>query len=161
MQRCIGRLASVVGSSQMGSVVDRLNARGDQRLSAMWELVILDAMSRVGKLRHEVPLANGSRPDFELATEADGGRELLVVGDITAVSDAWLDEQNPVNVLFEEVGRRGVGSALPTYAAGTRRTRWHARHHLSQGAEQDPGPGQAAPPDRPAGTHATPDRSGR
>lgn len=89
----------------MGSVVDRLNARGDQRLSAMWELVMLDAMSRVGKLRHEVPLANGSRPDFELTTEADGGRELLVVGDITAVSDAWLDEQNPVNVLFEEVGR--------------------------------------------------------
>ncbi|TAN07481.1 MAG: hypothetical protein EPN36_02280 [Rhodanobacteraceae bacterium] len=105
MQKCIDRLAKVIDADQLTSIVGKLNKRGDQRLPTMWELVILDALSHVGKLRHEVPSADGSRPDFELETGIDGEPRLLIVGDITAVSDAWLDEQNPVDVLFGEVSK--------------------------------------------------------
>jgi hypothetical protein len=54
---------------------------------------MLDALSRVGGLRHEVELSNGRRRDFELTinTEAE---DVVVIGDVTAVSDAGLDEQN-------------------------------------------------------------------
>jgi hypothetical protein len=51
-------------------------------------------------------------------------------------------------------GRRRSGDALPPHAGGTRQAHGHARRHLPQGAEQDPGPGQAAPADR------GPDRQG-
>jgi hypothetical protein len=105
MQKCIDHLARVIDADQLTPIVGKLNKRGDQRLPTMWELVILDALSHVGKLRHEVPLADGSRPDFELESSIDGGPALLIVGDITAVSDAWLDEQNPVDVLFEELDK--------------------------------------------------------
>ena len=51
-------------------------------------------------------------------------------------------------------GWRRAGDSLPPYAGGTRQAVGHARRHLPQGAEQDPGPGQAAPADR------GPDRQG-
>ena len=40
------------------------------------------------------------------------------------------------------------GDALPACARGTRQEKRHARRHFPQGAEQDPGPGQAAAADR-------------
>ncbi|HEX5353470.1 MAG TPA: hypothetical protein VFW60_05275 [Rhodanobacteraceae bacterium] len=98
-------MASVIDAAQLTSIVGRLNKRSDQRIPTMWELVILDALSHVGKLRHEIPLADGSRPDFELESGIDCEAALLIVGDITAVSDAWLDEQNPVDALFEELDK--------------------------------------------------------
>lgn len=85
MQKCIDHLANVIDAEQLTNIAHRLNRRGDQRLPAMWELVILNALSRVGRLRHEVPLADGSRPDFELEVDVDGESSLLIVGDITAV----------------------------------------------------------------------------
>lgn len=118
MQKGIDHLASVIDAEQLTNIVHRLNRRGDQRLPAMWELVILNALSRVGRLRHEVPLADGSRPDFELETDVNGRFSPLIVGDITAVSDAWLDEQNPVDVLFEEVDKLARKCGLDTNKFG-------------------------------------------
>lgn len=65
---------------------------------------MLDALSRVGALRHEIELDNGRRPDFELtlAGEAAGA---VVIGDVTAVSDAGLDALNPVETLSDELTR--------------------------------------------------------
>lgn len=109
MQKCIDHLASVIDAEQLTNTVHRLNRRGDQRLPAMWELVILYALSRVGRLRHEVPLADGSRPDFELEASIEG-HDLLIVGDIAAVSDSGLDEQNPIDEFGKELNRL-VGKA--------------------------------------------------
>jgi len=109
MQECIDHLARVIDTDQLTLIVGKLNKRGGQRLPTMWELVILDALSHVGKLRHEVPLADGSRPDFELTAPVEGA-DLLVVGDIAAVSDSGLDERNPVDEFGRELNRL-VGKA--------------------------------------------------
>lgn len=77
----------------------------------MWEMVVLDALSQVAPLRHEVELPSGRKPDFELSVVRSSGELLLIVGDIATVSDAGLDEQNPIDVLFREGPRiaRRVG----------------------------------------------------
>ena len=45
-------------------------------------------------------------------------------------------------------GRRRAVRPLPPHARSARQREGHARAHLQQGAEQVPGPGQAAAPDR-------------
>ncbi|QWN15986.1 hypothetical protein DGN02_09130 [Xanthomonas citri] len=67
----------------------------------MWELVVLDAFAQVASVRHEVPLPSGKRPDLLVDYQSAAGAKLLVVGDILTVSDKGLDENNPVDVLFE------------------------------------------------------------
>ncbi len=89
----------------MQSLVDRLNRANDARLPAMWELVVLDALSTVGTLRHEIELPSGKRPEIELVPAVSGASPMLIVGDVATVSDAGLDELNPVGVLSEELTR--------------------------------------------------------
>ncbi|WP_369975464.1 hypothetical protein [Xanthomonas bundabergensis] len=103
LQKRIDRLKRVLSEGQIVEIVNRLNTPGWNRLPAMWEIVVLDAFSQEAKLRHEVPLPSGRRPDLELTYFSPNGEVLLVVGDVLAVSDKGLDEQNPVDVLFEKV----------------------------------------------------------
>jgi hypothetical protein len=104
LQRCIFDLDGVLDGVQLASLVDRLNRPGDDRIPAMWELVFLRALSSIATLRHEVELHSGRRPDFEFNLAQHGGG-VPIVGDITSVSDAGLDAQNPVELLGDEVSR--------------------------------------------------------
>ncbi|WP_407473187.1 hypothetical protein ABFT98_05370 [Xanthomonas campestris pv. raphani] len=103
LQKRIDRIKRVLSEDQIIEIVNRLNTPGWNRLPAMWEVVVLDAFSQAAKLKHEVPLPSGRRPDLDLSYSSPNGEVLLVIGDILAVSDKGLDEQNPVNVLFETV----------------------------------------------------------
>lgn len=114
----ITRLSATLERSQLASIVDRLNRAGDARLPAMWELVLLDALAQVGPLRHEGPLPNGRRPDFELTATAFNGESLLIVGDVATVSDAGLDEQNPVKDLGAELSRLVIKAGLDPHHFG-------------------------------------------
>lgn len=111
LQPCIDRLSKVLDASQLADLVKRLNTQDKNRLPAMWELVILDALSRAADLRHEVALPSGRKPDFEVTYRSAENETLMVVGDVITVSDAGLEEQNPIRVLFEEGPRiaRRVG----------------------------------------------------
>lgn len=112
LQQSINRLASVLQNNQLVSIVDRLNRSGNSRLPAMWELVMLDALSGDGVLRHEIQLANGRRPDFELTVSLAEDEKVLIIGDVATVSDAGLDEQNPVKVLSAELSRLATKAGL-------------------------------------------------
>lgn len=104
LQRFLFDLHGVLEDGQLTSLVERLNRPGDDRLPAMWELVFLRALSSIANLRHEVELPSGRRPDFEFVLTHEG-RYVPIVGDITSVSDAGLDEQNPVELLGDEITR--------------------------------------------------------
>ncbi len=112
LQQSINRLASVLQYDQLASIVDRLNRFGNSRLPAMWELVMLDALSGEGVLRHEIQLPNGRCPDIELTVNLVEGEQTLIVGDVTTVSDAGLDDQNPVKVLSAELNRLATKAGL-------------------------------------------------
>jgi hypothetical protein len=101
LQRAIFRLSVHLSSEQLAALVEKLNRKGEKRVPTMWELTMLDALSRDAPIRHEVELPNGKKPDFELTTPEG----LSIYGDVTAISDAGLDELNPVDVIGPELAR--------------------------------------------------------
>ncbi len=66
--------------------------------------MFLRGFCAVGKLGHEVQLPNGRRPDIEFPLSVPG-RDVVLVGDVTTVSDTGLDERNPVDFLGDEIER--------------------------------------------------------
>ncbi|MBO9873531.1 MULTISPECIES: hypothetical protein [Xanthomonas] len=104
IQDRLGQLEAVLSADQHAKLVGRLNQPGRDRLAAMWEVVFLQALNHVARIRHEVALSNRRQPDFgfELAHK---GKLLSIVGDITCVSDVGLDRQNLFRELGDEVSR--------------------------------------------------------
>ena len=105
MQARINDLAKTLTSTQLASIIDRLNAKEATRLHVMWELVILHGLSLAGHLEHEQALPNGRCPDIRLTINKQNGDELTIIGDITTISDDGLDAQNPLKYVTEEVFR--------------------------------------------------------
>jgi hypothetical protein len=103
-QSAINRLSGIVSDHDLRVMVDDLNRPGRQRLTKIWEVVLLDALARVSPIRHEQPLPDGRKPDFAFDMAVDG-RKVEVVGDITCVSDAGLDKENPVEYFKSELSR--------------------------------------------------------
>lgn len=117
MQEAIDRISAVLTEEQGKSLVARLNRLDDGRLPAMWELLVLDALSFVGALKHEICLPNGRRPDIELTLEAGSPDSAIkIVADVASVSDAGLDEQNPIKEFASEIRRLAVKFGLETGA---------------------------------------------
>lgn len=105
IQAQINMLTLVLESSQLASLVKRLNARDESRLHAMWEVVILSALSKAGRLRHEQALSNGRCPDINWEIEKRDGSSLTIIGDITTISDDGLEDQNPFKFISKEIFR--------------------------------------------------------
>lgn len=101
LQRSITRLQGVLSREQLSGLIKKLNTPNEQRLPTMWEVVVLDAFARVASVLHEVPLPSGKRPDLLVDYRSAAGKNLAVVGDILTVSDKGLDENNPVDAIFE------------------------------------------------------------
>lgn len=104
IQERLFALEHVLDAKSHHDIINRLEHIGSDRLSTMWEVVWLAALSAVSPLEHEVPLANGSRPDFRLSLTV-GENRFEVIGDITAPSDKGLHENNPINQFREEIVR--------------------------------------------------------
>lgn len=103
LQTAINELSDVLQEKQLTSLVAKLNKMHDGRLAAMWEVVLLSALAKVGVLTHEAPLPNGRRPDFSLQLDAGTANEASIVGDIATISDVGRNEQNPVDELAEQL----------------------------------------------------------
>lgn len=102
LQRSIKRLQGVLSHEQLSGLIKKLNTPNEQRLPTMWELVVLDAFAQVASVGHEAPLPSGKRPDLFVDYQSAAGQRLVVVGDVLTVSDKGLDENNPVDVLFQQ-----------------------------------------------------------
>lgn len=95
LQRRVSELRTALDDDVIDKLARRLNRHGNDRLAAMWEVVILHALAQHGRLRSEVALNTGRRPDISFASGT-----VSFTADVTVVSDAGLDEQNP----YEEFG---------------------------------------------------------
>jgi hypothetical protein len=80
----------------------RLNALDDQSLATEWELIILNALSRVGLVDYEPALGGTSNLDFKF-TATSG---LRLIGDVTYLSDDEAIRTNPIQSLADEIQRR-------------------------------------------------------
>jgi hypothetical protein len=104
IQERLFALEHVLNAKAHQGLIERLERPGRDRLSAMWEVVWLAALNAVSPLKHEEPLADGSKPDFRLLWMADGNT-FEIIGDITAASDKGLHDNNPINQFWSEVVR--------------------------------------------------------
>jgi hypothetical protein len=102
LQQRLVDLESVLSESAHADIIKRLERPGESRLPAMWEVAWLHALSAVTSIGHEVPLPDGSRPDFSLLLDEDA-HHVAVVGDITSVSDKGLHAENPVEAFFDAI----------------------------------------------------------
>ncbi|MDE8342919.1 MAG: hypothetical protein POG24_03775, partial [Acidocella sp.] len=59
IQRRLNELRGTLGNAVVDSLAARLNQPDNQRLAAMWEAVVLHALSKHGVLGHEAPLPSG------------------------------------------------------------------------------------------------------
>jgi hypothetical protein len=104
LQKRLESLEAILTADVHKHLIARLENPGRDRLAAVWEAVMLLALHSVSPLRHESPLADGSRPDFAL-TYVHGGAAFEIVGDITSVSDKGLHDNNPVGHFWREIVR--------------------------------------------------------
>jgi hypothetical protein len=100
--------ASFLTSEQLDQHVARLNSKGFQSQDAEWEIAVLNAFSKSGKVEHEPPLDGPAKLDL-LFTAGDGS----FLADITTVSDEGLEEQTPVKAFCIELQQRLRRGGLP------------------------------------------------
>lgn len=102
LQRCIDESSTFATLQTRKLWANKLNSPSSPDYAAReWEIAILNALSKFGKLRHEVDFGGTTRPDVLFCST---GMEF--VADITAVSDKGLHEQNPLELLKEELRKR-------------------------------------------------------
>ncbi|KTR82480.1 hypothetical protein NS277_13435 [Novosphingobium barchaimii] len=124
LQRRLNELRGVIDGELVDALAKRLNRAGKDRVAAMWETVVLHALSKCGTLENEVALASGRRPDIKLITP-----DQQITADVTAVSDEGLDNDNPYQELGELVRRAKDKLGLPI---GGLDIRIRSRHEKTQ-----------------------------
>ncbi len=108
LQHRLDELSHVLDKNATTKLASRLNKPGKDRLAAMWEVVTLHALSKLGVLRHEDPLESGRQPDITF-----NNGSIFMTADITTVSDEGLHEKNPVRELSELIEKEKTRLGLP------------------------------------------------
>jgi hypothetical protein len=103
LQRLINENASFLTHKQSKDHVNRLNRSDESAIDAEWEIVILNALSKVGEVAHERQFRN-RRPDIYFTTKSANSESFI--GDIATISDKGLDEKFPVFSLHDELMRK-------------------------------------------------------
>ncbi|MDQ3816190.1 MAG: hypothetical protein M3362_00700 [Acidobacteriota bacterium] len=73
-------------------------------LDTEWEVALLNAFSKVGKVQHEPALGGRRKPDLHFVSEKDPCQ--YFAADITAISDKGFDGHNPFDAFQDELMRR-------------------------------------------------------
>lgn len=102
IQRMFNENAAFLTKEQLNQHVSRLNNEGFQSIDTEWEVAVLNAFSKLGKLAHEPALGGTSQLDL-LFTHDDGSS---FIADITSVSDEGFEEKTSVKAFYVELQER-------------------------------------------------------
>lgn len=128
LQRRLDELRETFDASTVDDFATRLNRPGKDRLAAMWEVVVLSSLAKLGSLDHELALESGKRPDIKFSSP-----EIEFTADVTCISDSGLDEQNPFNELMRLLSEAQTTLGLPS---GGLDLRVHAKELKSRRGER-------------------------
>jgi len=110
LQRLLDELkgkVSLEGRTKLAFEMDRQDASA---LGYEWELVLIYALSRVGSVDYEASFSGGTRrPDISFVS---ANRAARFVADVTTISDAGLDEQNPARIFSRSLHKLKRKSGL-------------------------------------------------
>jgi len=102
MDRILAENSQFLTKAQLRRHVNYLNGPDEiRRVTAEWEIAVLNSLSKFGEVVHEPAVPGTSKIDALFRHLA--GSALI---EITAVSDRGLDDQNPVGALAHELSRR-------------------------------------------------------
>ncbi|MDH2243510.1 hypothetical protein N5J70_16295 [Pseudomonas sp. GD03909] len=108
VQEALNQLRKRMDSPSINNLAKRLNTPGKVRISAMWEVIIITSLQRMGNVECEQELSSGRRPDIFF----DNGNGLEFFADITCISDENLDKENPIEhfhkTLLDAISKLGL-----------------------------------------------------
>jgi hypothetical protein len=105
LQRLIDENAKILSRKQIKKHVDELNRMHERRsLAFEWEVVLINAFSKVGKVQHEHSFGGSRKPDLYFESEEDPTK--CFVADITTISDKGFEGSNSIEALREDLLRR-------------------------------------------------------
>jgi len=94
IQRSLDDLTGVLNDGQLDGLVRRLGGPTvREQIASEWETIVLAAISRCSSLRHEEDCGGTSRPDVRASF---GDPNIEFVADVCAVSDADMQDDNPI-----------------------------------------------------------------
>jgi hypothetical protein len=114
MQAALNGLAERLTTKQFRVLVSRLNQNTPERLAAEWETVLMGALCVVGDFEYERQFGGTTQPDIFFSSR--GNPTVAFVADIRTVSDANIEDENPVQFFWDEVSR--VGRTLRLTGSG-------------------------------------------
>ncbi len=101
LQRLINENSRFLTKEQLFKHINGLNRFNEESINLEWEVVLLNAFNKLGKLSHEPTLAGKSRPDLLFGHST--GAEFLA--DIATVSDRGFEAENPLEPFVSELTR--------------------------------------------------------
>jgi hypothetical protein len=103
LQEMLNQNAHFLSKDQLEEHVNRLNKGGKNSLSIEWEIVILNAFSKLGQVRYEQSFGGKGFPDLFFSSEDIP--VISFVADIATVSDEGYEKDNPVRAFINEAFR--------------------------------------------------------
>lgn len=123
VQSCLSGLSGLISDKALNVLAAKLNTANEARLPAMWEVVILHALSALGRVDYEKELPSGRTPDIAFSKRC----VVSFTADITTISDSGLAEANPIDRLSKEIEackrRLGLPIGGVTLEVGSERTK--------------------------------------
>jgi hypothetical protein len=102
LQRLIDENDKFLLKRQIKKHVRELNRMDkDPSLAFEWEIVLLNAFSKIGKVTHEKNFGGRKNADLHFESLDDPNQNFVV--DITTISDKGLDKKNPVDALHGQL----------------------------------------------------------
>jgi hypothetical protein len=120
LQHLLDRLSGKISPEVLKKFAHEMDRKNPSALGYEWELVLLYALAEAGDVAYEAELSSGkTRPDFTFVSQKTGIR---FVADVTMVSDAGLEEDNPVTRFSQRLYRlkekHGLKGSLNHHVAG-------------------------------------------
>jgi len=110
LQRLIYENENFLTRKQTRKHVDDLNRAGDDVIGAEWEVVGLNALSKVGRVDHGRNWGGTSNPDVYFESYDDSNFEF--VADITTASDKGIDQQYSMEPLLRAIQKKFEDNGL-------------------------------------------------
>jgi hypothetical protein len=111
IDRCLSGNRALVSDEKLRDWVRRLNTVSDDYVATEWELVLLNAFAKCGKVQHEPPTLAAP---LDLIFESSDGR-VQFGADIAAISDREMTRRNLVDRFQEELCKRITQAKIENY----------------------------------------------
>src|SRR6266702_3978504 len=100
LQRMLSNIAKgVVPKKRATHLASAIKEPGFASIEATWEVVVVYALSKIAHLTYEPPTKGPTKPDLLLESLPITSSPLLL--DTTVVEDRGLEDQNPLEVLYQ------------------------------------------------------------